>query len=112
LEGGLATLILFLAILRRGFGAIGRCRKETEGDREEWFFWCLGAALFAHVIVFLGIDYFDQTRMLWFMFLVMISVATLSASAVPAKEPQMVLSRGAYPARALGVHGAALHPAG
>jgi len=112
LEGGLATLILFLAILRRGFGAIGRCRKEAEGEREEWFFWCLGAALFAHVIVFLGIDYFDQTRMLWFMFLVMISVATLSASAVPAKEPQMVLSRGAYPARALGVHGAALHPAG
>jgi MFS family permease len=78
LQGGLATLVLFLLLLRRGFGRIGQCRKLVEGDRQEWLFWCLGATLFAHVIVFLGVDYFDQTHTLWFVFLAMISASTSS----------------------------------
>ena len=90
IEGGLATLILFVVILRRGLGRIGQCRKQVEGDRQEWFFWCLGAAFFAHVIIFLGIDYFDQTRTLWFIFLAMISVATLSAHTVPEMESSLL----------------------
>jgi hypothetical protein len=112
LQGGLATLILFLAILTRGFSRIGRCRELVERDRQEWFFWCLGAALFANVIVFLGIDYFDQTRTLWVIFLAMISVATVSADAVLAPESKLVLSRGEvqYPVLTPGTH-AALHRA-
>jgi hypothetical protein len=93
LQGGAATLFLFLVLLRRGFGAIGKYRKQVEGDPQEWFSWCLAAALFAHVIVFMGIDYFDQTRTLWFIFLAMISVATLSVSAVPLTAPQLDLRR-------------------
>jgi len=90
LQGGLTTLVLFVLILRRGFGRIGQCMKLLEGDRQEWFFWCLGTGLFAHIIVFLGVDYFDQTRTLWFLFLAMISVATSSIlSAAPVAEPQI-----------------------
>ena len=94
LQGGLATLVLFIVILRRGFGMIGQCRKQMEGDRQEWFFWCLGSALFANIVVFMGIDYFDQTRMLWFIFLAMVSVATMSAGAVPVAEAQPVPALG------------------
>jgi hypothetical protein len=82
LQGGIATMVLFFAIISRGFGMIGQQRKRVEGSPQEWYFWCLGAALFAHVICFLGIDYFDQTRALWFVFLAMISVATASARAL------------------------------
>src|SRR5208283_5298533 len=57
LSGGLAALVLFIVVLRRSFGAIGRCRRTVEGHRNEWLFWSLGAALFSHVIVFLGCDY-------------------------------------------------------
>jgi hypothetical protein len=89
LQGGLATLVLFVTVIRRAFGRIGQCRKLMEGDRQEWFFWCLGATLFAHIIVFLGVDYFDQTRTLWFIFLAMISAATtLALAAKTAEQPQ------------------------
>jgi hypothetical protein len=79
LQGGIATMLLFFAIISRGFGMLGKNRKRAEGSLQEWYFWCLGAALFAHVICFLGIDYFDQTRILWFVFLAMISAATAPA---------------------------------
>jgi len=93
LQGGLATLILFLVVLYLAFSRIGKSRKLLEGKPEEWFFWCLGAALFAHVIVFMGIDYFDQTRTLWFIFLAMISAATfpiLAAQTSTAVEVDLV----------------------
>jgi hypothetical protein len=82
LSGGLAALVVFIVLLRRTFGAIGRCRKTAEGRRDEWLFWSLGAALFAHVIVFLGVDYFDQTKALWLIFLAMVSSRTLCVGPV------------------------------
>jgi hypothetical protein len=52
-QGGLATLVLFIAVISLSFGRIGSARRSLEGDRkQEWFLWCLGAALFAHVVVF------------------------------------------------------------
>ena len=90
-SGGLLTFLLFIAILSRAFGMIGKARKRVEGHlRKEWFFWCLGAALYAHVMGFWGIDYFDVIRTWWYMFLAMISAATLSAEAI--------LSRPRHPA--------------
>lgn len=88
LAGGIGTFILFLSLLTRAFSAIGKARKNTEGTgSREWLFWCMGAALFAHAIAFLGIDYFDQTKQLWFAFLAMISAATIGlARAVPAAQ--------------------------
>jgi hypothetical protein len=83
LSGGLAALALFIVVLRRSFGAIGRCRRTVEGYRNEWLFWSLGAALFSHVIVFLGCDYFDQTRSLWIIFIAMVSTATVSVGSMP-----------------------------
>jgi hypothetical protein len=85
LSGGLAALVLFVMVLSRSFRAIGRCRKTVSSYREQWLFWTLGAALFSHVIVFLGCDYFDQTRSLWTIFLAMITTATLSVRAAPKK---------------------------
>jgi hypothetical protein len=82
-SGGLLTFLLFIAILSRAFGMIGKARKQVEGHlRQEWFFWCLGAALYAHVMGFWGIDYFDVIRTWWYMFLAMIPAATLSAEAI------------------------------
>jgi hypothetical protein len=86
LSGGLVELVLFVVVLRRCFGAIGRSRKAAEGHRNEWLFWALGASLFSHLIVFLGCDYFDQTRSLWIIFLAMISTATVSVGSRPAKR--------------------------
>jgi hypothetical protein len=76
-SGGLAVFICFLAMISICFSRIGKARKAVEGDAaKEWTFWVLGAALFSHVIGFFGISYFDQTRMAWFVLLVMIIAAT------------------------------------
>jgi len=57
LTGGLLTLIVFITIFSRSFGAIGTARKRVEGDRgQEWFLWCLGANLFATVVTYFGIN--------------------------------------------------------
>jgi hypothetical protein len=91
-SGGLATFIVFVAILSRAFGMIGTARKRVEGGRrQEWFFWCLGAALYSNVMGFWGIDYFDVIRVWWYIFLAMIPAATLAAHASITKEPKSAL---------------------
>jgi hypothetical protein len=91
-SGGLATFLVFVAILSRAFGMIGNARKRVEGSRrQEWFFWCLGAALYSHVMGFWGIDYFDVIRVWWYIFLAMIPAATLAAQASIVKEPKAAL---------------------
>jgi hypothetical protein len=87
LSGGLLTFLFFLAIITRGFASLGTARKIADGNRsEEWFLWCLGAALFAHVVSFFGIGYFDQIEFAWFLLLAIISVAVFEVSGSPVPE--------------------------
>jgi len=75
--GGLVTFIFFLATISRSFGVLGRTRRVVEGDRDqEWFIWFLSAAVFANVIGFFGISYWDQTQVAWLALLAIISAAT------------------------------------
>jgi hypothetical protein len=106
-SGGLATLVLFVAILSRAFGMIGAARKRVEGSRrQEWFFWCLGAVLFAHVMGFWGIDYFDTIRIWWYIFLATIPAATIAVrvSAVERTRPAVAADPvpAAYAAQSAG----------
>jgi hypothetical protein len=84
-SGGLATLICFIGMISVSFGMIGKARKAVEGDNEkEWMLWILGAGLFAHIVGYFGISYFDQTRVAWFALLAMISAA---AAPILAAQP-------------------------
>ena len=75
--GGLVALVLFLCMISRCFARIGDTRKAFEGKNSQvWFVWFLGAALFAHLVSFFGVNYFDQSKVNWFLLLAMISVAT------------------------------------
>jgi hypothetical protein len=80
LTGGLVTLVFYVAIFSRSFGAIGTARKQVDGDRgQEWFLWCLGSALFAHVVASFGSNYMAPLLMCLFPLLACISVATFEA---------------------------------
>ena len=84
-SGGLVSLCLFIAILARAFSMVGTARKTVAPDRQrEWFFWSIGLLLFAHLMTFWGIDYFDQTRIWWYCCLAMIPAATALTDSVPA----------------------------
>jgi hypothetical protein len=75
--GGLATFICLIGVISVSFRRLGLSRRFLQGDATgEWYIWLLGAALFSHCVAFLGISYFDQTRVTWYALLAMISVAT------------------------------------
>jgi hypothetical protein len=81
-RGGLLAFVLFVAVISKGFSKLGTARKLAEGNRsEEWFLWCLGAALLSNVVSFFGIDYFDQMQFAWFALLAIISTATAACLA-------------------------------
>jgi hypothetical protein len=87
-SGGLVTFIFFIAIITRSFSRIGKARKAVAGRRREWFMWLLGSALFANVMAFFGVSYWDQTYVAWYALLAIISVATepiLARKTVPKK---------------------------
>ena len=107
--GGLVCFIAFIAMIVLCFRMIGNARKAVEGDkRQEWLFWFFGAALFAQVMAYFGISYYDQTIFVWYSLLVMISVVTLKPSAATAPVPDA----SPYPVPVLGVRRPATAGAG
>lgn len=74
-DGGLSTLVIFIAILAFSFQSIGRAVRSTEDDVRQKIYWALGASLLVHVVSFFGVSYFDQIKVVLYMLLGMISVA-------------------------------------
>jgi hypothetical protein len=89
--GGLAALVFFILIFTRCFNKIGAARKACGNDMQaQWSLWFVGAALYAHVMAYFGVSYFDQMQVSWLVLLAMISVVT--AVAVPEQVPATVPS--------------------
>jgi hypothetical protein len=81
--GGILGLALFITILARCFGRIGIARKAVEGDSKlERIYWSLGACLFANIMAFFGITYFDQSVICWYAVIAMICASTLPVQKV------------------------------
>lgn len=76
-NGGLIAFACFIAMFCVCYRWIGTARKAVEGDKErEWLFWILGAALFSQTMAFVGVDYFDQTKFVWYMLMVTVTTTT------------------------------------
>jgi hypothetical protein len=85
--GGLASLVFFIMMYSRSFGAIGDARKQVNGDKKkEWLIWCVGTTLFAHVVASFGINYMALLQMALFPILVFASVVALDAQKATVKE--------------------------
>jgi hypothetical protein len=95
--GGLLAFIFFILVISRSFARIGNARKIADGDKDrEWSLWLLGSALFANVVAFFGVNYFDQSRMLWFLVLAVISAFTVS---LPELQASKIPATGIVPLR-------------
>jgi hypothetical protein len=97
--GGLLAFLCFIALICVAFSKVGSARKAVEGDRhKEWYFWLLGCALFAHVVAYFGISYFDQTRFAWYAILAIVSAATAPVLVkVPVPFPTRRVAPSPYP---------------
>jgi hypothetical protein len=82
--GGLIGLALFLWFITRAYSNVGNARKHTNDPNLQWFYWSLGAALFAHTVAFFGTSYWDQIQISWYLLLVIIAASTKT---IPAMRP-------------------------
>jgi hypothetical protein len=75
--GGLPLMLLFIAILAKGFSIVGRKVRQTSDMTQEHRFmlWALGASLFTHAVTFISVSYFDQS----FLF-IYLTLATISSA--------------------------------
>ena len=87
--GGLIGLGLFIALIAVSFRSVGIARHFNEKHiADERFVWGLGAALFASTVGFLGIEFFDQSVVAWYVLLTLIATVRVCAEvASRAKEP-------------------------
>jgi hypothetical protein len=85
--GGLALMVLFIAILLKAFFYIGDAVQNTgEQDLDTGFLiWTLGASLFAHAAACLAVSYFDQSFI--FLYVNLAAIASVG-SACQASEPE------------------------
>ena len=90
LLGGLISLFFFIGSISRSFARLGVARNLVDGNlKQQWLLWLLGASLFAHVVAFFGVSYWDQMQVAWLVLLALISAATytiLPATAVVPAE--------------------------
>ena len=86
---GLIPLLSLLAIIVFGFKYVGRTRRVVSRDRrQEFFVWGIGASLFANVVAFFGISYFDQTIIAWYALLAIIAAIAVSVRKAKRNKPE------------------------
>jgi O-antigen ligase len=74
-NGGLLTMVLFIAVIVCCFQAIGLKMREIEKRSFEYKFlvWALGCSLFSHAVNFLSVAYFDQIFIFWYLTLALVA---------------------------------------
>jgi hypothetical protein len=109
IEGGLLTLVFFIAVIAYAFRDLGRWWRIDPGDRTRvWTAWLLGSMLFVHCSTFIGLSYFGQVKMLWQLSLAMIG--SLASLAPAAQQVVVRITRTQVPAPARAGRGAAARP--
>lgn len=102
-RGGAATLALFIATIVLAFQAVGRIWRQAGTDTERVAqAWALGVALFVHCMNFIGVAYFGQTTVVWYLTLAMIGSLTPITIGVRRAKPLarvVGVGRGRVPRR-------------
>jgi hypothetical protein len=77
-DGGLLTMILFIAVIVICFRSLGRTLRIT-AERPfaiNILLWSIGVALLTHVASFISVSYFDQMVVFWYLLLALVSTTT------------------------------------
>ena len=90
LTGGLITLALFITIISLAFAAMGKGARFARHKNDTWMYWCFGSAVFAHVVTFFGVSYFDQVQLAWYALIAMISLLSTASQTRVAAAPPVV----------------------
>jgi hypothetical protein len=74
--GGLPLMILYIAILAKGFSFVGQILRSPVSlpPKSQFLIWALGASLFAHTVTMIAVSYFDQSFI--FMYLTIAAIGS------------------------------------
>jgi hypothetical protein len=88
--GGLPLMILFIAVLAKGFSFVGQTlRQLSELSQSRFMVWALGASLFAHATTFIAVSYFDQSFVFLYLTLAAIGSAWSGVTGYSVNRPQV-----------------------
>lgn len=81
-NGGIISLILFIAVIVFCFKNIGIKMKEIDPAEfpEKFAVWCLGVSLFSHITAFTSVSYFDQIIVFWYLLLALITTISIMST--------------------------------
>jgi hypothetical protein len=105
LTAGLLSMLLFIAIFVKAFSNLGKAMAAVRASRgtpteAEFYLWGLGVMLLIHAANLLSIRYYDQTYVMWYMQLALISTLSQRSITRP-DEPDA--ADGGIPALAMPV---------
>jgi hypothetical protein len=67
LNGGLASLVLFVSVIGVALYCAGKGRRRYAGTPDlQRFMWAIGSAVFAGAVGFIGINFWDQSLVIWY----------------------------------------------
>lgn len=100
-DGGLLTLSMFLLIIALGYANIAAVLRRSRCQHGvQILAWALFASLSAHVVSFLGVSYFGQTVMGWYL-----TLGLIASLASPSPAPRTVRPSLAAGGSPLPTHG-------
>jgi hypothetical protein len=73
LHGGIPLLAMFIGSIALGFRGVGRITRATQDRSRLMLAWGLGVAVLVHTFSFLGVTYFGQIVMIWYLTLATIT---------------------------------------
>jgi hypothetical protein len=84
--GGLPLMLLFIAILAKGFSFVGQALRQSAGlpPESRFMIWALGASLFAHAATCISVSYFDQSFL--FLYLTLAAIGSAHSAVVTARS--------------------------
>ncbi len=99
IEGGFFALAMFMGMIWKSYRRVGdECRRFGKDPVGSHMAWSLGCTLFVHCTNFLGVSYFGQARMLWYLTIALIA-SMGPRGVVPAGSPARAaaVARGPAP---------------
>lgn len=88
-DGGLFTLILYVFLFVLCFSALGNTLKSIRDDDKalKIIIWAAGVALFAHIVTFFSVRYFDQNILFFYMLIAIIAFLKHLYQKTPTDQP-------------------------
>jgi len=83
-DGGLPLMLLFIAILAKGFSIVGQTLQQATNPllSSQFMTWALGASLFSHSASFLSVSYFDQSVVFLYLTLAAICSSSIQTTSI------------------------------